>query len=326
MTFPPHQRPDDKTLREYLFASLPPDETERLDEQSVIDDDFVARLDAVENELVDAYVRGELSGDTLRKFQARYLSSARRRAKVKFAQSLGSLTGSPLPADSAVVPPGRESVPPSSRSASWWAFTAFPRWALAGALAMLLAISFLLVDNMRLRGRISQARSVGELLQQRQHDLQARLDGEQASDANTANELAQVRKSLALLEQKSAAARSVTLPLSVVAFVLSPQLRGAAQITGLALPPGTTSVDLHLELESNEFPQYRVALKSLRTDQFLWHSGKLKAETKSQGSTVSIRIPANLLQQGSYLLELTGTPSTGDAEFVSSYVFRVGST
>jgi hypothetical protein len=326
MPFSPHHRPDDKTLREYLFASLPLDETERLDELSVVDDDFAARLDAVENELVDAYVQGELSGETLEKFRTQYMSSARRREKVKFAQSLHSFTGGTLPAGSGVVSAKPESDPLSPRSSSWWGLAAFPRWAFAGAMAMLLAISFLSVDNMRLRGRISQARADRELLQQREHDLQARLDGEQASDTNTANELAQVRQSLALLEQKSAPGRPVTLPLSVVAFVLSPQLRGAAQIADLSLPPGTTSVDLHLELESNEFPQYRVALKSLKTDQVLWHSGKLKAETKGQGSTLSIRVPANLLKQGSYLLELTGTPSTGDAEFVSSYVFRVGSS
>jgi hypothetical protein len=40
-------------------------ETERFDELSFIDDDFAEQLTVVENELIDNYVRGELSGEKL---------------------------------------------------------------------------------------------------------------------------------------------------------------------------------------------------------------------------------------------------------------------
>jgi hypothetical protein len=311
----------DKTLRRYLLGALPPDETERLDELCIADEDFAARLSAVENDLVDAYVQGELSGDTLERFRTSYLSSPQRREKVTFAQSLNSFASANPPAGSEFVP--------AKPGSLWPALAVFPRWAFAGTLAMLLAGGFLLVENLGLRNQLNQANAERLALQQREHDLQATLDEQHASDAVTANELEQVRKSLAQLEQNSAARqpRSAlsSFPVSVVAFVLSPQLRGGAKIADLSLPGGTTRVDLRLELESNDFPQYRVTLKSLKTGQIVWHSGELNAETKAQDSTVRISLPASLLKHEAYLLQITGSQAKGSAEFVSSYVFRIGS-
>lgn len=322
--FSRQQRADDETLKAYLFGRLPPEEIERLDELSVTDDEFAARLDTVENDLVDAYVRGELSGNAREEVQTLYLSTAKRREKVTFAESLYSLEGKH--ATQATVP----ALIPAKATSSWWfgLFT-LPRLALAGGLAMLLAISFLMVDNLHLRIGMSKAKMDRAMLQQRERDLLARLDDERASSAKTVKELEQVRKSLASLKSNSAAKPSVTgllaSPLSVAAFVLSPQLRGAAKMPDLPLPQGTTRVDLLLDLESDDFPRYRVMLKNPGSDRVLWRSGRLKSVTKGQGSTLSIGLPANLLKPGVYQLEVTGTPAGGGVDFVSSYVFRIGS-
>lgn len=328
MLLPPKKRVTDKTLTGYLLGSLRQDQTERLDELSIVDGDFAARLDAVENDLVDAYVRGKLTGDTLQKFRGRYLSSDKRREKVRFAESLYLFEDKHFTRATAngEFAPGQE-----SRSLFWpssWRSFAFPRWIAAGALAMLLAISLLFINNLQLRNRMSQANADREALLQRERDLQAKLDQVHASDAKVATELAQVQKSLAELEQASSNRnpRSSFAPLGVVAFALSPQLRGAAQMPELSLPPGTTRVDLHLDLESNDYPQYQVALKTLGADQIVWHSGKLKAATKGQRSTVLVSMPAALLKPETYQLELTGSPSSGEHEFVSSYTFRIGSS
>jgi hypothetical protein len=69
---------DDQTLIQYLLGSLTEAETERLDELSLADDEFATRLKAVENDLVDAYAKGELSGETLQRFSSFYLASERR--------------------------------------------------------------------------------------------------------------------------------------------------------------------------------------------------------------------------------------------------------
>jgi hypothetical protein len=42
-----------------------------------------------------------------------------------------------------------------------------------------------------------------------------------------------------------------------------------------------------------------------------------------QTGALSASVPAKLLKQELYQVELTGTPPHGDAELVSTYVFRI---
>jgi hypothetical protein len=320
MRFSHQQRVDDQTLRGYLFGVLPQEQTERLDELSVTDDKFAARLDSVENDLVDAYARGELSGETLAQFQTIYLSSPRRREKVAFAQSFQEFSGTQV-AQAAT----NRGEPAKAAAGSWFGWLAFPRLALAGGLAMVLAIAALLFDNLHLRDSVRQANADRAALEQRESDLRGQLDKAQASSTPTTSE-EQARSSVAQVENsttaKHAASQLAALPASVVAFVLAPQVRGGTQMPVLSLPPGTARVHFQLDLETNDFPHYRVALKSLQDDKVLWHSGQLTAVTKGQSSTLSASVPAKLLQAQGYELDLTGT-SSGEDELVSNYVFRV---
>ena len=64
-----NNRDDDERLVRYLVGALDDDEIERYDELSIADGEFAVRLQSVEDDLVDSYVRGELSGDTLESVQ-----------------------------------------------------------------------------------------------------------------------------------------------------------------------------------------------------------------------------------------------------------------
>jgi len=77
----------DQKLIRYLLGSLSEAETERLDELSVIDSEFAEALGAGEKDLIDGYVRGELTGTVLEQFKSRYLNSPPRLRKVEFAQA-----------------------------------------------------------------------------------------------------------------------------------------------------------------------------------------------------------------------------------------------
>ena len=88
---------DDQLLIRYLLGSLEEDKAERLDELSVADDDFAWRLKAVENDMVDSYVRGDLSGETLARFESFYVSTPRRRERVEFARALLAFTAKHAP-------------------------------------------------------------------------------------------------------------------------------------------------------------------------------------------------------------------------------------
>src|SRR5215470_46098 len=56
-----NERPDDEMLVRYLVGTTTDEETEALDELSIVDEAFAERLRAAEHDLVDAYASGELS-------------------------------------------------------------------------------------------------------------------------------------------------------------------------------------------------------------------------------------------------------------------------
>ena len=78
---------EDRQLARYLLGDMSDDEVEHIDERSIAEDGVAWRLRGIEDELVDAYVTGELRGEALQRFKWFYLASERRREKVRFAQS-----------------------------------------------------------------------------------------------------------------------------------------------------------------------------------------------------------------------------------------------
>ena len=313
MSSPDKQTYDDRLLTRYLLGALPEEEAERLDELCIVDDELATRLHALENDLVDAYVRGEVSGEDLRHFESFYLSSAKRRQKVEFAAALLELekrpAAAPAPVPQEAATPGKELAPAlkptGSRPLSRWGF------AFAAA-AMLLVAGFLLLENSRLRKQMSDAQMQQATLDQRGQELQKQLDDQRAADAEFQKEIARLRQSQTNLEQ-----------LKTIALLLPPPTRGAARVPTISVPPGTDAALLLLTLESDEFPAYRAALKDSANRQILWSSGGLEPSSLGERKAVYISFPANLLKQQNYIVELTGLPARGAPESVGSYPFRV---
>jgi hypothetical protein len=309
---------DQKSLARYLLGLLPEAETERLDELSVANDSFATELDAAENDLVDAYVRGELTGEMLEQFRNRYLASPRRLEKMKFALALQEFSEpEPVPVIEARA---RESFSsPRGRLAGVFATPAF-QWGFSSAtLALLLAGAWLVIDNVRLRQRIatSQARQNEQV--RREQQLEAEVDGQRNAAKQTEQELAQLRA-----QQQSHPEQQKPSDGNLIATLfLTPQLRGSEQPPTLKLGPTTKSVAAHLNLEPNDFTAYRVALIDQANNRTLWSSGALKAQAKGDSKVLTLKFPADRLTAQSYTLRVSGIAAAGPAETISDYPFRV---
>jgi hypothetical protein len=304
--------PDDQRLVRYLLGSLPEDETERLDEMSVADDQFAAHLSAVEHDLVDAYVKGELSGDTLDRFTTHYLSSPATREKVRFADALLEYQRRAAPAAAPATRVRRFAVP---RLAPQWA------WAVA-ALVFLGATGYFVVENNRLRHQMVDARAARAALEVREQELQRQVAEQRSANAETARELAQVRASLAQRSDVEAA-NQPTSQTVIASFVLLPPRRDAGDMLIIAFPSGTEAVTLHVDLESDDFPIYRAELKDSMTGQIVWRGADLRAAPRGRSRSLSITLDAGVLKPRTYTVDVTGVPARGAPELVGSYPFRV---
>jgi hypothetical protein len=308
---------DDQVLLRYLLGSLPEEEAERLDELSVGDDAFAWRLSAVENDLVDAYVSGELSEGDLAEFKKCYLSSPQRLQKLEFAEALSSFDRETATAAAQARPaPGTE---PKEKSSKRWSprrwFSA-PRlafqWGFAGgAVAMLIAVSYLLLENARLRKQRIEPQGFHATVGQREQELQRQLNDQRAANAELAKEMDGLRESQPNLDQ-----------LKTLSAVLLPPTRGAGQIPTLLVPPRTSLIVLVLALETEDFPTYRVGLRDPAANQILWHSANLQPTSRAENKLISISFPARLLRSQNYVIELSGVSAKGAAELTTSYTFR----
>jgi hypothetical protein len=295
-------QPDDQHVVRYLLRLLPDDEAEALDEMSIADEPTAWRLRVAENDLVDAYVSGTLTGVTLERFESHFLATERRREKVKFARSLRSASSSrDVRAAPAVTAP------------SWtW-------WGLAAAAALVLAAGGTLVwQDAGLRTELNRAREQTATLDHQARDLEQQLQNERpAATAATGPGSAPVHATLAT----QPSSRTTSPAPRTVALMLLPQTRSVGAIQELDLPPGVDRVSFDLRLESDRFPRYQVVLKDPATGQTVWRSGELIAHPVDAQATVSGAFPANVLKLQHYSIDVTGR-ADGDEEFVGSYAFQ----
>jgi hypothetical protein len=296
---------DDERLVDYLLGMLSEQETERLDELSIVDEDVAARLVAVENDLVDAYVRGALTGARLERFKAHYLASPQRRERVKFAEDfIGAVdrTAPPAPSLMRFVP----------RSVAAWG-------RVVAAALLLVAGGVLVVNHLQLRSSLDEAQARSASLDRQRHGLEQQLASERAANAETTRELDQARSSLSDAIQKP----STEKPTPTFALVLLPQTRSLGPIPTVAVRSGTSAIPVELQLEANDFAAYSVALNDPATNRVIWRSGRIAAVPVGRTSNVAVEIPAGLLHSQHYSLELSGYGTDRSAQTVTSYTFLV---
>lgn len=332
---------DEARLTRYLLGELPEAERDALEEAFFVDDDAFEQALAAEDELLDAYARGELSPGERARFEALFLSRPRVRERVRFARALADAT-----ANVQATPP-RLPEPRAARTAKSHAETPRPslldalracgaalRFALAGA-ALVLAVGFvwLIFERSRAGGELRRLREesaalsgrVRELEQQtaaertRSEELLARLEGERARPTPEAARPAEEATRPTGPPPVAGLSRPSPPRPSVAAFVLTPGLvRGGGGRT-LDVPGGASSVALRLNVEAGAFESYRAVIETAGGRE-VWRADALAP----RGSTVSLpALPARSLPPGDYILLLTGKRPDGVYEGAADYSFRV---
>ena len=177
---------------------------------------------------------------------------------------------------------------------------------------MALVAGFLFLEVGHLKQQMAGAESDRAAIDQRAQTMEKQLNDERTANAQTQTELERLR---------NATSRFDTI--KSIAVLLMPQTRGTGQPVSISVPAGIDALPVRLELESDEFPEYQVALKAPGSDVAIWHSTKLKAEAEGKNKSLSISIPAKVLKQQTYVVEASGVSVKGAPEFISGYVFRV---
>ncbi|HEY7286185.1 MAG TPA: hypothetical protein VH497_12115 [Vicinamibacterales bacterium] len=327
----------DEQLVRYILGLLPESETERLDEASIADDEVAERLRIVEDDLVDAYVRGALDPATLERFESYYLSSPERREHVRFAASLVRSVDRAAPPPRSKTATGASTAQSvaatlassaissgTSESRTW---SVLRRRALPGlaaaALLMLAASATLLYEATRLNQNLTVERQRNAALDQRVQALEDQLDMQRTSAAAAQIELTRSRESGTSATPPAARSGAPVVAAPAIALVLLPQTRAIGPIPALALSRGAERVAFDLRLETNDFREYKVGLRDPATNNVIWRSDWIAPRTFPDQASVSLTVPAGLLKAQHYAIELTGRDGTDRGQVVGSYAFQI---
>jgi len=307
---------EDSVLIKYLVGALPESDAEKLDELSISDNEFATRLEAIENDLVDSWARGELSGETLEQFNRTYMSSPERLNKLRFAQALvvhkdrmeaTSHTLETSVAPTSTLQPKRSS---SAGSQKFPFLGWLPKWAPAAiALLALVSSAYLATINARLRRELAQQTAQRQALEAKQHEISHALAAQNVETKSA--------------QQITASQQHSSDQSDLISVLLLPAMRGANGITTVSISAHAEKVSVRLQLEADDFPAYSAALRDSRMGQIVWRNGRLRASTEKGKHVVSLSVPADLLKEHNYLFELTGLRAASGEEILATYPFRV---
>jgi hypothetical protein len=291
---------NEKLIRRYLLGDLNEKRQQRLEERFLIDHRFRKRVLLVEDELFDDYVLGALSNDERQKFDKRLLATPEQVKKLETVRMFK---------DYAVHKGGDDSVQyPSLRRPSfvsrWLDFLLSRRSmiylpAAVGALVILLGIIALIVVQRRSAPSPS-AQGAREAIEERLQHLNAQQNtGGDPSDPNA------------------------LLPSSTLNVTLAPILfRNEKQTSVVTIDADKEIVQFRLLLPEGEHQLFDAVMQKLEGP-VLFTVRRLQAATDGGGKLVVLKLPARLLPDGDYLLNLQGISSDGRMSDVAEYYFRI---
>lgn len=323
-------------IHRYLLGELTETDQTAFELELLTDRDKFDQVWSIENELIDSYVRGEMSGADRERFESHYMASSLHRERVGiarlFLENIDQQAAEDYEVDEPVAP----------RFAPRWGNIATPRRSLQPAFVLVLAFlltigaAWILLERVRLTEKIAQLQHETQAerlsLKQREEELSSRnrelekeiADGRQRGDQLKA-ELEQLRR------------ESRIKPFALFSYLLRPStLRNENATSPPTIRLSTGKVRLMMQLESKDHQSYRVKLQTVEgreiflrdSDKTLsvisWSdAGLIPAQTAVKGGyTAELTIPVEKLARGEYVLTLFGISAGGSSEEIDRYFFR----
>ncbi len=314
-----HDDDNDQFLTRYLLGELSEAERMRLEERLFADDEYFEQLSAVEYDLIDEYVRGELAPPEREVFERTFLTSPGRRQRVEFARSVLKTIAEAAAEKPAGVMEARQ------ESAPWWRFRQTSPALPFGLVTMLLAAvgigTWLTIERRHLQTDLAQLQVERRNWQQQEDALRQEMAERRDREEGLTKQLQREQSERARLEQELAV-KGPSKP-TFLAFVLSSLARDPGEPKELVIPSNIPTIQLKIDLEEGDHYQtHRAVLQTAEGHEILNQTG-LSARRISGGKAVILSVPVRVLTPGDYELQLRGLVASGTSEDIGYYYFRV---
>ncbi len=309
------------------------EENRRIEEAFLADDSQFESLELAEEELIDAYTHDELSAEDRQQFERRIQTSTRLAERVHFARAFKRKSTPHIrqPLKTRLLP-FRHRFPWLKPKSRWWEhiFPQQPAWRTAMVTSfglVLVAALVLVVGWVRVRNESERLASERAALEQQKAEFDKRLQEEQTR-ADQANANLQRDKNAGAEDptsiDKPDEPKKVGTPqigASTLALILNPgSFRSGGSRPELFARTDSTTAQLRLVLQQNDYKSYRIAIKGLTKNKVVFSRIGVKPRTASE---ITISVPMKVLSPDDYTVSLYGLTASGTGESVEDYYFRV---
>lgn len=312
----------DRNLK-FLLGKLSEEENLKIEQSFFDDKKMFEDILIAENDLIDAYVAGNLSAQDRIRFENRLLLNPKQQQRVRFAKTLVNYVSSrTLPLENSVSP-----AKPSWTSVISRIISNKPMLSLAFA-----ATAFIFFAGVIWLTLDKQSSSIGQpdevsVLQNPQaaqaNENSRKIDDRDRAVSKSKSENASVQRDAAerkTRQTKPQLAQKKETP-TVFSFVLSPVLtRDGGSSQKVAVPANADVVKFELKVEQSDFSAYHAALETVEGNQ-VWKSYKIKPQKGK--NVINVSIPAKLLKRADYILALKGVKKDGTNERAADYAFTI---
>ncbi len=314
---------------QYLFGELGGAERDAIEERLFTDEEFSLFLDAVENDLIDEYVRGEMNFVEKQRFEEKYLISERRREKVRVANILEQKVFVEKAENITVAAVPKISV--------WQTLADVFRipnlvWAggLAAILLMILLGGWLFLQQTRPTQEVVKEQNSNlplelptpEIAPPDSPTIQNETNGNKPSDIEkkSSAEKPSPTKSEPQKPQKPDTISPKPQP-RVFAFTLLPPMRSGERPV-LNVPQTVQTISLRVVHDNQQsFIKYRAEIRDPNGD-LIW-SREIPVSEKTLARPISLNVRNAALASGSYELTLSGITADNQLEEIKFYNFTV---
>ena len=333
---------NEQLVRRYLLDDLPRRERERLEVGLLTDDNYYDTLTALESEveddIIEEYLEGELSGTELENFERIFLNSPERAHKLKVIKDLKD-HGTPAP----VAEPeasAQKTVKTDRPQRSWIpAIFQNPLFGFSTAGAFAVALVFcgaLWVRSNRLETQLLEARrqnptdsvlkEQNEQLNRRNEELAAQLKLSEEQRAAAVQEVASLKggpgQEVVQPDNSSQPGRGT---IALVVLTAGRRSNENRPVPTLTLRQGVTVARLVVNVERIDPADYKRfrAVVQRQAGPEVWRSDSVQLRSRGNNARAVLNIPADKLTEGQYVGALDGITQDEQTEPVGRYVFRV---
>jgi hypothetical protein len=293
-----------KLLVGYLLGELSEPEQTELEERYFADPALFDELRAVRDDLIDAYIRDELSPDLRQRFERFFRASPRRREQIQFAEALLQAV------DCRPRLPVRSTTRPFTSERRFGFFTGYRQAILAAAaFVLLIAGSWFFVHLIRQRQRDEQVQVITSNGPTPEPSAPAPTGSSQSPGPSPTG-------------SPTRASSPESKPVLATFVLTSDLVRSSTETQKLLIPKDATMVQLQLSVDGAAYRNYSAVVRTPEGAE-VFRVRQLKSESTKSGHVVLISIPANLLGNGDYIIRLNGLTAENETVNAGSYYFRV---